>query len=146
MRPGQWDGEYQQGVALYRGPSARCVAYPALRWGFPSQSSLGLAGSRPPCRSFTTTINGYPNMAGMWLSGKDLPHRGNERKISQGLNRGNAMVSETQLAFLRSIDTPTVWPRTEEEARQLAIELLSGLPHLDDGDTLGVVRRRGVST
>ena len=85
-------------------------------------------------------------MAGMWLSGEDLPHRGNERKISKGLNRGNAMVSETQLAFLRSIDTPTVWPRTEEEARQLAIELLSGLPHLDDGDTLGVVRRRGVST
>jgi hypothetical protein len=85
-------------------------------------------------------------MAGMWLSGEDLPHRGNERKISKGLNRGNAMVSETQLAFLRSIDTPTVWPRTEEEARQLAIELLSGLAHLDDGDTLGVVRRRGVST
>jgi hypothetical protein len=49
-------------------------------------------------------------MAGMWLSGEDLPHRGNERKISKGLNRGNAMVSETQLAFLRSIDTPTVWP------------------------------------
>ena len=48
------------------------------------------------------------------------------------------MVSETQLAFLRSIDTPTVWPRTEEEARQLAIELLSGLPHLDGGDTLRV--------
>ena len=58
-------------------------------------------------------------MAGMWLSGEDLPHRGNERKISKGLNRGNAMVSETQLAFLRSIDTPTVWPRTEEEAREL---------------------------
>jgi hypothetical protein len=27
--------------------------------------------------------------------------------------------------------------RTEEEVRELAIELLSGLPHLDDGDTLG---------
>jgi hypothetical protein len=28
--------------------------------------------------------------------------------------------------------------RTEEEVRELAIELLSGLPHLDDGDTLRV--------
>jgi hypothetical protein len=28
--------------------------------------------------------------------------------ISKGLNEGNAMVSESQLTFLRSIDTPTV--------------------------------------
>jgi regulator of RNase E activity RraA len=42
------------------------------------------------------------------LIGKDLPHRGNWRKISKGLDMGNAMVSESQLAFLRSIDTPTV--------------------------------------
>lgn len=28
--------------------------------------------------------------------------------ISKGLNKGNAMVSESQLTFLRSIDTPTV--------------------------------------
>jgi hypothetical protein len=33
--------------------------------------------------------------------------RGDEWDL-QGLNEGNAMVSESQLTFLRSIDTPTV--------------------------------------
>ena len=47
-------------------------------------------------------------IADAWLIGEDLPHRGNERKIPKGLNMGSAMVSESQLAFLRSIDTPTV--------------------------------------
>jgi len=28
-------------------------------------------------RSFTTAIDGYPNMAGMWLVGEDLPQQGN---------------------------------------------------------------------
>jgi hypothetical protein len=32
----------------------------------------------------------------------------------------------------------SAFARTEEEARELAIELLSGFPHLDDGDTLRV--------
>jgi hypothetical protein len=41
-------------------------------------------------------------MAGMWLDRRGLA------ASRKGLNMGNAMVSESQLAFLRSIDTPTV--------------------------------------
>jgi hypothetical protein len=32
----------------------------------------------------------------------------------------------------------SAFARTEQEARELAIELLSGFPQLDDGDTLRV--------
>jgi hypothetical protein len=91
----------------------RCVPPAAL--GLPFTVGFRTRWLASACRSFTTTINGYPDMAGMWLSGEDLPHRGNERKISKGLNRGNAKVSETQLAFLRSIDTPTVWPEPRKK-------------------------------
>ena len=54
-------------------------------------------------------------IADAWLIVEDLPHRGNERKIPKGLNMGSAMVSESQLAFLRSIDTPTVWPEPRKK-------------------------------
>ena len=40
--PGQWDGEFQQGVALCRGPGARVSP---RRWGFPFHSLLP---RRPP--------------------------------------------------------------------------------------------------
>src|ERR1700687_690923 len=66
--------------------AAAAPFYAATPWGGPGAAALPRS---PPC----------------WRSS---PRSSRRRGTSTGLKKGNAMVSESQFAFLRSIDTPTV--------------------------------------